>query len=85
MGGAGVSALRFPTEEPQTEQRYSYSSPSGRTSSRRSRTGRAVRQRGQNSAEAWNSSNSPGGTGPGLMPLSYRPGPVGVKPDLDGP
>src|SRR5688500_13980804 len=61
--GAGWEVLREPTEDPQAVQRYSFSSPSGSTSSRRSRTGRGPRQRLQKRTEAWNSSNESGDAG----------------------
>jgi hypothetical protein len=56
--------LRVPTEAPQAAQRYSWSSPSGSTRRRRSRTGWAAWHRAQKSAEAWNASNCSGGTRP---------------------
>ena len=40
--GGGAVTLREPTDEPQLVHRYSCSSPSGRTSSSRSRTGRGA-------------------------------------------
>jgi bifunctional aspartokinase / homoserine dehydrogenase 1 len=40
--GGGAVTLREPTDEPQAVHRYSCSSPSGRTSSSRSRTGRGA-------------------------------------------
>jgi hypothetical protein len=63
MGGAAVTFLE-PTDEPQAEQRYSWSSPSGRTRRRRSRTGRGAWQRAQNRTDASSFSNV-GGREPG--------------------
>ncbi len=63
-GGGGASTLREPTELPQAAQRYSCSSPSGRTSNSRSRTGRGFWHRPQKRTEAWSSSNCSGATRP---------------------
>jgi hypothetical protein len=61
--------LRDPTELPQAAHRYSYSSPSGRTRSSLSRTGRAAWQREQKRDDAWNSENVDSGGGAGLCPI----------------
>ena len=59
----GTVTFRDPTDAPQAVQRYSWSSPSGRTRSSRSRTGCADWQRAQNRTVAWSSPKAPGGPG----------------------
>jgi aspartyl-tRNA(Asn)/glutamyl-tRNA(Gln) amidotransferase subunit B len=64
--------LRDPTELPQAAHRYSYSSPSGRTRSSLSRTGRAAWQREQKRDDAWNSEKVDSGGGAGRCPMPHR-------------
>src|SRR5512147_1059394 len=55
------NSILVPREKEQNEHRYSYLSPSGRTSSSLLRTGTARRQRGQKRALASNWSYAAGG------------------------